>query len=221
MVWNGRTMPSTVRSAHDIAPRARSLRELSHARWPTINEMVARNRRVVFEQQSDAFVPINATANLFFTPAIWEGDQFGPNSFRPYPECLLGGTLPLPHIKGGPPGRSPRARRLLIPTCRISKWCVRTHTHIHTHTHTRTRARKRCRPRPVQCQAGAHARWFVDPRPRVPVGRPLQLLAPTGQPNGRVLPEHSELGPGLRRGNQQCARRPLTGQHTDTGPGRS
>jgi hypothetical protein len=61
-------------------------------RWPTINELVSRNRRVLFEQQSSEFASVNASASLFFTPAIWSGDQFGPSSFAKYPACTVSGA---------------------------------------------------------------------------------------------------------------------------------
>ena len=60
--------------------------------WPTINELVGRNRRILFEQQDDAFNAVNASASVFFTPTVWEGDQFGPSSFAPYPACTVSGA---------------------------------------------------------------------------------------------------------------------------------
>ena len=65
-------------------------------RWPTIGELVARNRRVLFEQQSSEFAAINASASLFFTPAVWDGDQFGPDSFQNFPACTVSGAVSHP-----------------------------------------------------------------------------------------------------------------------------
>jgi len=43
------------------------------------------------EQQSDEFNDYNASRAVFFTPAVWEGDQFSPSDFDKYPDCTVNG----------------------------------------------------------------------------------------------------------------------------------
>jgi len=76
-------------------------------RWPTISELVSRNRRVLMEQQSDEFNDYNASRAVFFTPAVWEGDQFSPSDFDKYPDCTVNG------VRARPASVAMRAQRLM------------------------------------------------------------------------------------------------------------
>lgn len=57
-------------------------------RWPTIAELVAKNRRVFLENRRDSWLGDGLAARYIFTPSIWSV-QFGPNNFQKYPLCTV------------------------------------------------------------------------------------------------------------------------------------
>lgn len=63
-------------------------------RWPTIAELLAKGRRVVFEQQNQEWKNVPEAEALFFTPTLWNGVQVGPEpqNFQPFPSCLIEGN---------------------------------------------------------------------------------------------------------------------------------
>ena len=59
-------------------------------RWPTVAELVTKNRRVYLENSDEEWLGNPTADRYFFTPTPWV--QFGPERFEGYPNCSISGT---------------------------------------------------------------------------------------------------------------------------------
>jgi len=61
-----------------------------NGQWPTVFELISKNRRILFENGREDWAGDPLADQYFFTPPIWV--QFGPDKFEKFPNCSVNGV---------------------------------------------------------------------------------------------------------------------------------